>query len=186
MAVFSPTVEENITKLNALLKAAVDWSLKHVCKFDAGKFQLVHYTRVKDQHTPTPVEFNGVLVAPVETAKYLGLILDRRLQWKEQAEESARKATSALLAIARLTGPTFGMPRRYIRQLYMSVVLPKMSYGLPVWFTPVISSPDNKHRSGSVGFARKLGKIQQVAACLMTGSFKQLQTPWSIMHIFHQ
>jgi len=100
VAVFSPTVKENVSKLNTLLKAAVDWSQKHACKLDVGKFQLVHYTRVKDKYSITPVEFNSVLVAPVESAKYLGLILDRHSRWKEQVEESVCKATSALLAIA--------------------------------------------------------------------------------------
>jgi len=93
-------VEENVSKPIILLKAVVDWSQKHACKFDTGKFLLVHYTRVKDKYLLSPVEFNRVFVALVETAKFLGHILDKCLYWKEQAKESACKATSALLVVA--------------------------------------------------------------------------------------
>ncbi|KAJ7729620.1 hypothetical protein B0H14DRAFT_2273651, partial [Mycena olivaceomarginata] len=60
----------------------------------------------------------------IESAKYLGLVMDRQLRWKEQVEQAIKKGTKAVMAINRLTRPTFGLPHQFVRQLYRSVVVP--------------------------------------------------------------
>ncbi|KAJ7687148.1 hypothetical protein B0H17DRAFT_1203812 [Mycena rosella] len=62
------------------------------------------------------------------------------------------------MAINRLTRPTFGLPHKFVRQLYRSVVIPKMEYGLCVWYSPIVSN-GTKHRKGSVGFLMQLGLL---------------------------
>ncbi|KAL1671529.1 hypothetical protein EV122DRAFT_199593, partial [Schizophyllum commune] len=55
------------------------WSATHACKFDIGKYQLVHFTKNERKYTEDPLNVAGKLVPAVTTAKYLGAILDRRL-----------------------------------------------------------------------------------------------------------
>ncbi|KAJ6497190.1 hypothetical protein C8R47DRAFT_928031, partial [Mycena vitilis] len=98
------------------------WSSTHACQFDVKKFQLLHFVNSERKYAPTPLVINGVIISPGETAKYLGLVIDRRLRWKQQVEAAAAKGTSTVLAISRLTRPTYGMPHRYMRQLYTAVV----------------------------------------------------------------
>ena len=36
----------------------------------------------------------------------------------------------------RLTKPSTGVRARLMRQLYLSVALPKITYGIDIWYTP--------------------------------------------------
>ncbi|KAJ7165810.1 hypothetical protein C8R46DRAFT_885228, partial [Mycena filopes] len=150
---------------------AFQWSRTHACSFDLGKFQLVHYTRNPNRYVPTPLVTPAHTIQASESATYLGLIMDRALRWKEQVQRAVGKGTKAIMAINRLTRPTFGLPHKFVRQLYRSVVIPKMEYGLCVWYSPVVSN-GTKRRKGSVGFLTQLGKVQNIACRLITGAFK--------------
>ncbi|KAI1783628.1 reverse transcriptase (RNA-dependent DNA polymerase)-domain-containing protein [Ganoderma leucocontextum] len=138
LAVSSPDIATNIRILAQLL----NWSHRHACRFDLGKFQLVHYTL---GHTWSS-----------DSAKYLGLILDRHLPRSEQVESATAKGMAAVLAVNRLSRPTFGLPHPYARQLFKAV--------------------QGRRATGSVGIARRIGKVQRVAALMITGAFKTTST----------
>ncbi|KAJ3484580.1 hypothetical protein NLI96_g5547 [Meripilus lineatus] len=171
IAAISPTIEENIVKLEAMSERALEWSRTHACRFDIAKFQLVHFTRNEKKYLPLPITIADHTVQPTPTAKYLGVILDRKLRWKEQAEHAIGVGTRTMMAISRLSKSTFGLPHKYIRQLYRSIVQPKMEYGLVVWYEPVRMG-DGGRRKGSVGIAKKLGKVQRLAGKIITGAFR--------------
>lgn len=99
-------------------------------------------------------------------------------------QAATAKGKAAVLAIARLTHPTFGMPHKYIRQLYTAVVAPKMEYGLQVWYEPIREIPDRKRLKGSVGVAKQLSKVQRLAAILTTGTFRSAASDTLDYHAF--
>jgi ribonuclease HI len=184
LAVVSPTIAENIEKLNALVPHATAWSNSHACRFDVLKFQLVHFTRNKRLYKPLSLFIEGIEIKAKESAKYLGLVLDQCLRWKEQADAAIATGTTTLLAVSRLTRPTFGMPHRHIRKLFRSVVILRMEYGLEVWYEPVRPSNNSKCKEGSVGLACRLGKVQRLAGRLITGAFKTTATDTLDYHAF--
>lgn len=171
LVVESESVAINIQLLTALVERALNWERTHACRFDVAKFQLCHFTRNDDRYEPLPLIIGSHVIQPSETVKYLGLILDRKLRWKQQVEKALAKGTSALLAVSRLARSTFGLQQKYARQLFISVVVPRMEYGLAVFYEPV-RMQDNGRRRGSVGVARRFGQVQRLAARLITGAFK--------------
>jgi hypothetical protein len=108
----------------------------------------------------------------LDSTKYLGIVVDRRLKWKEHVEAAIAKVTKAVLAVARLTRPMFGMPHRFVCQLFQSVVIPRMEYGLVAWYQPIQKEEGTRHAKGSVGLARQLGKVQRIVTCLITGALR--------------
>ncbi|KAJ3477493.1 hypothetical protein NLI96_g10423 [Meripilus lineatus] len=176
LAATSKTIEENVAKLEEMASEALKWSDTHACKFDVTKFQLIHFTRNQRKYRELPVTVADHQVLPTETAKYLGIILDRRLRWREQVERATSVGTSTMLAVARLSKSTRGLPQRYAMQLYRSVVQPKVEFGLPVWYEPIRKGDGDKRKKGSVGVARKLGKVQRLAARVITGGFRTTAT----------
>nr|VWP02665.1 Acyl-CoA ligase AFT1-1 (EC (AF-toxin biosynthesis protein 1-1) [Ganoderma boninense] len=107
------------------------WSCAHACRFDIGKFQLVHHTRYEPRYEPLPLVIDGHTITPSESARYLGIIVDRRLRWHEHVDAAIAKGTAAVLAVGRLARPTFGLPHQYARRLFNAVVYPRLEYGLP-------------------------------------------------------
>jgi hypothetical protein len=171
-AVSSPSVHENILKLQQLLLGILQWCSMHGCQFDIKKFQLVHFTRNARKYQPMPLAIEGTTITPADSAKYLGIIMDHRLRWKEQVDAAVAKGTATLLAISHLSRPSFGLLHCYMRQLFHSVVCPRMEYGLSIWYEPIRPTSSSGRRKGSVGTAKKLGKVQRLAARLITGAFQ--------------
>ena len=126
------TVAKNLETLKELLTLGLEWAGKHASKFDIPKFQLIHFTLSKEKYDPLPLVVNGVTIRAQETVKYLGLMVDRTLRWHEQCEAARAKGMATLLAISRLTRPTFGMPHKYVRRLFKAVAIPRMEYALEV------------------------------------------------------
>ncbi|KAJ7049262.1 hypothetical protein C8F01DRAFT_925726, partial [Mycena amicta] len=81
---------------------------------------------------------DGTLIPHSPVIKYLGVLLDEKLTFKPQAEAAAAKGLKVLMACNRLTRPSFGLPHRYVKRLYESVVIPKMTYALDTWYAPVM------------------------------------------------
>ncbi|KAF7372264.1 hypothetical protein MVEN_00086000 [Mycena venus] len=71
--------------------------------------------------------------------------------------------------------PTFGLPHPYIRQLFLTIVVPRMEYALPVWYRPV-TEREGVRRKGTVWVARTLGKVQRQACKLITGALRTTAT----------
>src|ERR1700678_1707490 len=78
----------------------------------------------------------GQLVKEVTSYKYLGVQIDSQLRWKEQAQQATANAPKWILQFRRLTRPSTGVRSRLMRQLYLAVALPKITYGLDIWYTP--------------------------------------------------
>jgi ribonuclease HI len=182
----SDTLEENTALLETLFNGwAMTWSRTHACKFDVPKTQCVHFVPDRKKlPPPPPLRLNGQVIQPSDTAKYLGVIFDRRLKWKHHVEQAIAKGTASVLAISRLTGASFGMPHQYIRQLYRSVVLPKIEYAAVVWYEPIRSVEGRKRVKGSVGIANRLSRIQRLAARAITGAFRTTATDMLEYHAF--
>ena len=62
--------------------------------------------------------------------------MDNQLRWTTQSHKALAKATAWMLLLRRLTRPSTGLSLKHMRQLYLVVAVPKMMYGLDVWYTP--------------------------------------------------
>ncbi|CCA77041.1 hypothetical protein PIIN_11026, partial [Serendipita indica DSM 11827] len=83
LAVSSPSFKENVEMLEALAPRAVTWGQQHTSQFDPNKFTLVHIltkqaAKTKPDQT-LPVKVGDVTIKPVESARLLGVTIDRHL-----------------------------------------------------------------------------------------------------------
>lgn len=78
----------------------------------------------------------GNVIRPSPTHKFLGVILDQELRWKEHVAYAIVKGTAYALQLRRLSSTASGMPMKLAHQLYQAVAIPKMLYAADVWFTP--------------------------------------------------
>ena len=132
----------------------------------------LHLTRQTSAHTAKPVQLSSVhTIRAQDYAKYPGLWLDRKLQWKKQVEKIKRKIEKSIGALASLGGSTWGMSFHTIRKIYLAIVVPQMSYGCSVWYTP---KGEKRHNHGHV---KVLQSLQHRVQKTISGAFQATSIP---------
>ena len=104
------------------------WATRWGMRFNPSKCQILHISRTK----PVTKFYTmcGEILATVNSAKYLGVIISSDLQWREQIQSSAKKANSTLHLVAR----NLRSCSRFSRALaYTTLVRPKLEYCCSVW-----------------------------------------------------
>ena len=97
-----------------------------------AKTGLVLFTRIPEL---VLLEMNGIKLKISESAKYLGIILDRKLLWKLNSADRIKKATNALFACKKAIGKRWGFIPKIIHWIYTTIVGPTLLYGVLVWWT---------------------------------------------------
>jgi hypothetical protein len=142
------------------------WSVNHNSCFEVTKSAIIPFSRktVPDpdnknsriQISRPALVLEGQVVREVESYKYLGIQIDSQLRWKEQAQRATANATKWILQFRRLTRPSTEVKSKLMRQLYLAVALPKVLYGIDVWYTLPTKSAGQARNSGSAGVLRSL------------------------------
>src|SRR6267154_2624251 len=125
-----------------------NWSRDHNSKFETSKFALIDFSMNRTKTQPSMI-VRGSTICPSATHKFLGVILDQELRWKEHVTYAIAKGTAYALQLCRLSSTATRMPMKLTRQLYQAVTIPKMLYAADVWFTPVYHTGSDTSQRGS-------------------------------------
>ncbi|KAJ6436234.1 reverse transcriptase [Purpureocillium lavendulum] len=121
------TTEETCKLLQTALHAAEDWASSHASVFAPDKFQLTHFTRAKSRiDTRTPLQTRWGEIKPKRTCKYLGLIMDSQLRWRQHIDEIERKVSGTIAALSCLGNSAWGVRTKEMRTIYRGVAVPQM------------------------------------------------------------
>src|SRR6266481_7713720 len=159
-----------------------DWSKYHNSSYEVSKLKLVGFSRrqVRDPGNPgktipeprPSLDLQGTCIKPSNSHKYLGVIFDQELRWKEQTDNVVAKATSWTLCFQRLARPAMGIKSELMCRLFLAVAVPRFTYAADIWFTPICRKLDKARGSGSVGTAKRLTSIQRIATLAITGAIR--------------
>ena len=141
------------------------------------------------KHTPEPqhsgklvpeprpdLHLCGDIVNPSTTHKYLGVVFDQELHWREQAECITGTAAKWMLCFHCLTKLSFGIQSRFMWQLYHAIVIPMFTYAGDMWHAPITCAMQGTKASGSVGVTKWLESIQCIAVTAITGALRTTAT----------
>jgi len=117
-----------------------------------------------------PLVLLHATINPVKTTRYLGIILDTHLNWKEQCAKAMKKGMEYTLALQQLGKHSTGLSPRHIQRLYITVVIPKMCYSIDVWCQPIC--PGQKHCTGSIQAVKALSRVQRIGAGMVLGGLR--------------
>ncbi|KAG2029192.1 hypothetical protein BDR03DRAFT_881567, partial [Suillus americanus] len=125
--------------------------------------------KTKPVHRPS-ITLSSHTIQPSRSHKFLGIIIDEELRFKEHAAYALAKGTKYTMTCQRMIRATKGMRGRWMRKLYEGVVIPKMLYAADVWCTDLISKGRGKEGGrGARGFVLKMARVHRMAAILITG-----------------
>ena len=123
-------------KINSMLNVQEKWSTAHNSHAELEKYKCLHLIC----HTDLPLpDFlctgSATVIKCMDNARLLGVKVDGELWWRQHVQLTVKKGMVLLTAVNRLTQPLFGLPTPYICKLFMTMVVPKVEYTLPIWYT---------------------------------------------------
>jgi len=132
-----------------------------------SKLALVDFAHSRSSKKREALCLLQVEVQPSKSTKYLGVIFDQNLNWKEQHARTIGKGTNWAMQIRRLARPSWGLTLGNARRLYISVAIPRILYTIDMWCTPPYTN--RKQQRGTVTVTRKLMTIQRSGVLAITG-----------------
>jgi ribonuclease HI len=165
-------------KLSAMMTrpgGAIEWAEKHNSRFEYNKLALIDFAHHSKRISRPTLKLPNCSVKPSASTKYLGIMLDQHLNWKEQLAYIEGKGSKWAAQIRRLARPTWGLTPRSARKLYIGVALPRILYGIEVWHHPKTSNEQKSNQPNGAS-SRKLTTAQRQGALAITGGFRTSPT----------
>lgn len=85
--------------------------------------------------TSPPVSINGAIISQSESAKYLGLTLDKRMTWKEHITGKVKLISHKYRKMSWLLSKKSKLPIKNKLLLYKTIIKPAWRYGMELWGT---------------------------------------------------
>ena len=159
------------------------WAKTHNCKFGIEKFQLLDATKKwipnpinPKERIPTPQQalvLGDKHIQSKDTARFLGVIVDNKLDWKAQCATVLARGQDWLIQFRRLACATHGINAKYMQQLYLSITVPRMLYAADIFLTPQQNAGKRaKYEHTNQAGINKLASIQRQAALMIMGAMK--------------
>lgn len=114
--------------LDNISRWTIDWKIK------LNELKSIHVTfalRQKNRNLYTYL--NGIQVPQADTAKYLGLHLDSRLNWKHHVQQKAEQIKIKRRQMYWLIGHHSQLDLYCKRLIYQSIIQPIWIYGIQLW-----------------------------------------------------
>ncbi|XP_031783888.1 uncharacterized protein LOC116417009 [Nasonia vitripennis] len=98
------------------------------------KVEMVIFSRKYKLDAYRAPKLSGVALQVKGSAKYFGIVLDKKLTWEKHLTAQCDKFLMALCTCHRAFGSTWGLSPRIILWLYRAVLVPRLAYAALVWW----------------------------------------------------
>ena len=135
------------------------WEEENKMEFHPDKCKVLKITNKKK---PLQFKYNihNVILEEQDSAKYLGITIDKKLTWNVHCNSVIKKANSTLSFIQRNLS---SCPPKIKEACYKTLVRPKLEYGCSVW------DPHRKYQIDA------LERVQKRAARFVTSNYRLIE-----------
>ena len=147
-------------QLQLALNNLGNWSRINGFKFSAEKTKCVHFHRKRGYFAPPALKLDGRPLPYVESARFLGMTLDHRLNWREHIQFLRNNCLRTLNILKFLTHSSWGADRSMMLLLYRALVRSRLDYGSFIY------------SSGRESILRTLTTLHNTGLRLSTGAFR--------------
>ena len=151
--------------MKSALREVLNWCVSEGLSINPNKTVLVPFTK-RYRLDLGQISLQGIVIEYSNEVKYLGITLDRRLNWNAQLNNTLNKATRVFWACRKLFGRTWGLSPKMIFWLYNTIVKPAVTYAALVWW------PKTQQDSAIA----KCNKLQRLACLSITGVMRTCPT----------
>ena len=130
--------------------------------------------RKRKEQKEVALYLNNKLILQVHRLKYLGIIFDRKLTFKEKVNYMANMCTKLIFSLSKAAKLKWGLSYKALKTIYLGGILPLLLYGAPVWIKAMeIDSYKAKiirvQRLIHIKIAKAYRTISNEALCILTG-----------------
>ena len=126
-------IEKATQIVNHRLYNLLSWSEKLNLVFSTKKCICVPFTRKRVDNDFISIRIDGNVLEVANSAKYLGLIFDRRLTWGQHIASINLKCEKRVFLIKKLSNQVTGINQKILINLYKTLVRPVIEYGAEAW-----------------------------------------------------
>jgi ribonuclease HI len=130
--------------------------------------------RKRKEQKEVAIYLNNKPVPQVQRLKYLGIIFDRKLSFKEHINYIANKCTKLIFSLSKAAKLNWGLNNKALKTIYLGGILPLLLYGAPVWIKVMeLESCKTKlirvQRLINIKMAKAYRTVSNEALCILTG-----------------
>jgi hypothetical protein len=165
---------EEWTDVERLLRARYtvcdEWLRRAGLAIEPDKTELLFFQKPYE-HNPMPPPSQLLLpdweactyyvVRPVETLRYLGFFIHRRLKWEPHVRIMCNRARASIKALQVLGNTIPGLSMANWRIVLNAICLPVMTWGVQLWY----------HTGGAKGLIAMLQRVQNDMVKVVAGAF---------------
>ncbi|KAJ8709117.1 hypothetical protein PYW07_008943 [Mythimna separata] len=118
------------TDIRNTLIEAITWLNNNNLKININKTMIMHFSQRPSLFSNLDIEYNNNKIETANTTKFLGLTIDRNLNWKAHIEALAKKISSAAYALYKLSRT---LNIEALLTAYYGLVESVIRYGVIFW-----------------------------------------------------
>lgn len=147
------------------LKIIEHWCRDKGLDINPSKTEMVLFTHRRNVSLPV-IKLKEIEIPISKKCKYLGVILDNRLNWNEHVNHVVNKAKAAFWTLRRTCGCSWGLSPKIVRFIYLSVIRPTITYGCLTWWKKTKQTTTKK----------ELTKLQRIICLSVSSAFSTTPT----------
>ena len=133
----SNTIASLSLRLQQSVDAFVSWCNSWKLKLQPTKTEMIHFTvhPRKKYKPPVAVKIDNTTIEPVDSARYLGVIIDKQLTWRNHIQHIESKVTARISLLRYLSKSAKEPNPKTMINIYKSIIRTVIIYGYPVLLT---------------------------------------------------
>jgi hypothetical protein len=130
--------------------------------------------RKRKERKGLEIYLNNNSLLQVDSFKYLGIIFDSKLTFREHINYMAEKCTKFIFALSNSAKLNWGLNHAALKTLYTGGILPLLLYGAPVWKKAIDKVCSRfklirVQRLMNIKTAKAYRTVSNEAPCILTG-----------------
>ena len=164
---------ENITNIE--MSKISSWAKDNKIHFNEQKSKVMLLSRRKRrERKDLEIYLNYKLLKQVNLLKYLGIILDSKMTFREHINDMTEKCTKLIFTLSKSAKLNWGLSHEALRTIYTGGILPLLLYGAPVWINGIKKACYKQkiirvQRLMNIKIAKAYRTVSNEALCLITG-----------------
>jgi ribonuclease HI len=164
---------ENIADVE--MSKITKWAKENKISFNEQKSKVMLMTRRKrKERKDIQIYLNNKLLPQEHTLKYLGIIFDSRLTFKEHINYIAEKCTKLIFVLSKSAKLNWGLKHAALKTIYTGGILPLLLYGSPIWKKTLDKACYKLklirfQRLINIKIAKAYRTVSNEALCILTG-----------------